>query len=96
MKLLLERTKVSNIDLRYELYPRAGEVYTIGTFFKHFDNPIELYFNQSGVGTSNTFNYLNVDKAIGYGIEFEMRKRLDFTDALKKFHFPNQSFLHIQ
>ena len=83
----LQRTKVSNFDLRYEIYPRAGEVFTVGGFFKHFDNPIELYFNQSGVGTSNTFNYLNVDKAIGYGLEFEMRKKLDFAQALRHFTF---------
>ncbi|MBU3715186.1 MAG: hypothetical protein FGM46_09625, partial [Ferruginibacter sp.] len=36
-----QRTKVSNIDLRYELYPRAGELFTMGAFFKYFDKPIE-------------------------------------------------------
>lgn len=81
----LERTKISNADLRYELYPRAGELFTLGVFYKYFDKPIEVYFNQSGVGTSNTFNYLNADKAIGYGVEFEMRKKLDFATALKNF-----------
>ena len=83
----LQRTKVSNVDLRYELYPRAGEVISLGTFFKHFENPIELFFNQSGVGTSNTFNYLNVEKAVGYGIEFEIRKKLDMIPALSNMTF---------
>jgi outer membrane receptor protein involved in Fe transport len=81
----LRRTKVSNLDLRYEFYPRAGELFTFGLFFKYFKDPIELYFNQSGVGTSNTFNYINADLARSYGAELEFRKRLDFSPALKNF-----------
>ncbi|HKP31303.1 MAG TPA: TonB-dependent receptor, partial [Chitinophagaceae bacterium] len=81
----LQRTKVTNLDLRYEMYPRAGEVITFGVFYKYFRKPIELYFNQSGVGTSNTFNFINADHATGFGAEFEFRKRLDFADALKNF-----------
>jgi len=81
----LQRTKVSNFDLRYELYPRAGELFTAGIFYKHFKNPIELYFNQSGVGTSSTFNYINADYAKSFGAEIEFRKKLDFSNALKNF-----------
>ena len=79
----LKRTKITNIDLRYELYPGAGELITIGAFYKYFNKPIELYFNQSGVGTSSTFNYLNADEAVGYGLELELRKKLTFIPALK-------------
>jgi TonB-dependent receptor-like protein/carboxypeptidase-like protein len=81
----LERTKVTNLDLRYEIYPRAGELFTIGAFYKYFKKPIELYFNQSGVGTSNTFNYINADEATSYGAEIEFRKKLDFSQGLKNF-----------
>ncbi|MEO7310514.1 MAG: TonB-dependent receptor [Chitinophagaceae bacterium] len=83
----LKRTKVTNIDLRYELYPRAGELFTFGVFYKYFKNPIELFFNQSGAGSSSTFNYINADKAEGYGVEFEFRKKLDFNEILKNFTF---------
>ncbi|MFN8250636.1 MAG: TonB-dependent receptor [Ferruginibacter sp.] len=79
----LQRTKITNVDLRYELYPGAGELITFGAFYKYFNKPIELYFNQSGVGTSSTFNYLNAEKATGYGLELELRKKLNFTRALK-------------
>lgn len=79
-----ERTKVSNFDLRYELYPRAGELITIGAYFKHFDKPIEYYFNRTGPGT-NTFNILNTDNATTLGGELEFRKKLDFSSALKNF-----------
>ena len=79
-----ERTKVSNFDLRYELYPRAGELFTIGAYFKHFDKPIEYYFNRTGPGT-NTFNILNTKNATAFGAEMEFRKKLDFVKALKNF-----------
>ncbi len=82
----LQRTKVTNADLRYELYPRPGEVFTVGVFYKYFRNPIELYFNVSSGGAS-TYNYINADKARGYGVEFEYRKKLDFIQALQHFTF---------
>ncbi len=83
----LERTKVTNLDLRYELYPRAGELFTAGVFYKKFDSPIEQYFNQSGAGSSSSFNFINADEATSYGAEVEFRKKLDFSNALKNFTF---------
>jgi outer membrane receptor protein involved in Fe transport len=81
----LQRTKITNGDIRYELYPRPGELFTFGVFYKYFDKPIEQNFNQSGAGSSNTFNYTNANSSKSYGAEFEMRKRLDFSEALKNF-----------
>ncbi|MFM6926751.1 MAG: TonB-dependent receptor domain-containing protein, partial [Ferruginibacter sp.] len=83
---LLKRTKIENFDLRYELYPRAGEVINAGIFYKHFSNPIEQIFNGLGGGAS-TLNYANAKNAYSYGIEVEMRKKLDFVSALKNFTF---------
>jgi hypothetical protein len=77
-----ERTKVSNFDLRYELYPRPGELFTVGAYFKHFDKPIEYYFNRTGPGT-NTFNILNTKNATAFGVELEFRKKLDFINVFK-------------
>lgn len=91
----LVRTKITNIDLRYESYPRPGELFTIGVFYKHFKNPIELYFNQTGAGSSSTFNYINADEANAYGIELDYRKNLDFSNALKNFTFQtNLSYIY--
>ncbi len=91
----LLRTKITNADLRYEIYPRAGELFTLGVFYKYFKNPIEVYFNQSGAGSSNTFNYINADKAKSFGIEFEMRKKLDFLNVTKNFTLTsNLSYIH--
>ncbi|ROI06381.1 TonB-dependent receptor [Chryseobacterium sp. G0240] len=83
----IERTKITSADLRWEYYPRTGEIISVAGFYKNFKKPIELYFNQSGVGTSNTFNYLNVDKADAYGLELEFRKKLDFISAFRNFTF---------
>ncbi len=77
----LLRTKVSNLDLRYELYPRAGEVFTAGVFYKYFDQPIEQILQQGGA----IFTYLNPEKATVYGVELEVRKKLDMVSALKNF-----------
>ncbi|MEQ1554660.1 MAG: TonB-dependent receptor [Ferruginibacter sp.] len=80
----LERTKVSNFDLRYEAYPRAGELFTLGAFYKYFKKPLEAYINPAS-GDGSTYNLLNADEANGFGAEFEFRKKLDFNAALKNF-----------
>lgn len=82
----LKRTKVSNADLRYEFYPRPGEIFSIGGFYKYFADPIEQIFN-AGSGGASTFNYQNPEKAQSYGAEAEVRKKLDFSNALKNFTF---------
>ena len=81
----LERTKVSNLDIRYEVYPRAGEVFTVGVFYKYFDKPIEQIFNE-GSGGSSTFSYQNPEKAKSFGGEMELRMKLDFM-KMKNFTF---------
>ena len=81
----VKRTKITNADLRYEIYPGSGELITIGVYFKHFDKPIEYYFNRTGPAT-NTFNVANTKTATAFGAEFEFRKKLAFiADGLKNF-----------
>lgn len=80
----LVRTKVSNLDLRYELYPRGGELFTFGVFYKFFDQPIEAYFNPASGGAS-TYNFLNAQEANSFGVELEFRKKLDMVSSLKNF-----------
>jgi TonB-dependent receptor len=91
----LKRTKVSNLDFRYEVYPRAGEVINAGIFYKHFTNAIEQYIN--GVGASSaTITYINAARATSYGVEVEARKKLDFiSGAFKNFTFQaNAAYIH--
>lgn len=80
----LKRTKIINTDLRYELYPRAGEVFTVGLFYKDFKDPIEQFYNEDGGGS---FSFVNPSEAYSYGVEVEFRKKLDLIKALKNFTF---------
>ena len=91
----VKRTKVTNADLRYEIYPRGGELVTIGIFLKNFRDPIEYYFNRTGPAT-NTFNVSNTDRANAFGAEFEFRKKLDFiAEKLQNFTISgNLSYIH--
>ncbi|MFZ9694667.1 MAG: TonB-dependent receptor domain-containing protein [Chitinophagaceae bacterium] len=92
----LKRTKITNLDLRYELYPKAGEVLTAGVFYKSFHNPIEQLFNE-GIGGASTFSFQNANKATAYGVEFELRKKLLFVNLLKNFTFQaNASYIKSQ
>ncbi len=71
----LKRTKITNTDLRYELYPQAGELFTVGVFYKNFENPIESIFQEAG-GGSSLFSFQNALKATAFGFEIEGRKKL--------------------
>lgn len=83
----LVRTKITNIDVRYEIFPGAGEVISVSGFFKHFNNPIELILDPAmGGGTRNMF-YQNINKASNVGLEFEFRKKLTYLDKIFKTKF---------
>lgn len=91
---LLKRSKNTNVDIRYELYPRAGEVFTAGLFYKLFKDPIEQMFSE-GSGGASTFSFQNPQQANAYGVEAEYRRRLDFVDALKNFTIQaNASYIY--
>ena len=72
----LKTAIINNVDLRYEFYPNYGEIISLGVFYKHFKNPIEWTFID--MGGSLRYMYENADKAESYGVEIEMRKKLDF------------------
>jgi hypothetical protein len=76
---LLERTLIRNYDARWEWYPDAGEVVSLGVFAKAFDRPIERMY----LGTSGTrvVTFVNAEAAHNYGVELELRKRLDLLGA---------------
>lgn len=68
----LQRTKITNADLRYEYYPSAGQLISVTAFYKHFQNPIEKILFP-GVNEGRFFTYINVPKAYTYGAELEFR-----------------------
>lgn len=69
----LQQALIRNVDVRYELFPRAEEVFAVSFFFKDFDSPIERILEPTAnIRTS----YTNADSARNVGIELEARKRL--------------------
>lgn len=74
----LKTPSIENYDLRWEFYPRPGENITFGTFYKQFTNPIEVYFIPGvGSGGTRSFTWGNAPEAVNYGMEIELRKKLD-------------------
>jgi outer membrane receptor protein involved in Fe transport len=73
----LERTRIWNEDVRWEWYPRAGEVVSVALFAKQFDKPIERVYRPVGSGARTVF-FINADAADNYGVELELRKGLGF------------------
>jgi len=74
----LKRSSILNADVRYEWYPKAGEVVSVGAFYKEFTDPIELRLNSASVATRRQYQFQNAVSADLYGAEFEVRKSLSF------------------
>lgn len=69
----LERTRITNYDLRLETYPDPGELFAISAFYKQFENPIEIFYRLTD---ANEVFYDNAPEAGLYGIEIEGRKNI--------------------
>lgn len=81
----LERTQIMNYDLRWEWFPRGGEVVAASGFFKSFANPIEQFYL---IGSDIAVEPANASDAVSYGAELEFRKALDFiAPSLEGFSF---------
>jgi len=74
----LERSRIHNVDLRWEMFPAANEVLALTGFYKRFIDPIEPY----QIGTLRSFQ--NAEGATNLGGELEARFSLGrFNKALK-------------
>ncbi len=71
----LDRTLITNYDARWEWFIASGELIAVSGFYKNLENPIERVFDTERVRTRT---WQNVDEAIVYGLEFEVRKNLGF------------------
>lgn len=89
----LRRAMIDNYDLRWELYPSAGEVLSVGTFAKRFHDPIERI--EIGTSGSSAFSFVNTKGATNVGLELEMRTRLGrITNMMEPFTtFANATFM---
>jgi hypothetical protein len=72
----LEKSDIYNVDLKWELYPKAGENISVSVFGKQFIRPIEQIVADGSVPSNLLLTYTNPDNAILYGIELEFRKKV--------------------
>ena len=78
----LELSAIDNFDLRWEWFPRSGEIVAASLFYKDFTNPIEVTLEPS-IGSIRP---QNVDDGRVMGVEFEFRKGLGFvSESLSNF-----------
>jgi outer membrane receptor protein involved in Fe transport len=70
----LVRSLIQNLDVKWELYPDAGEVISVGLFAKRFERPIERI--DISTGGQPFVSYFNAHSAQNLGVELELRKSL--------------------
>ena len=75
----LQRSQIDNYDVRWEWFPRPGEVLSLSAFYKDISQPIERFSSDL---TDGTVSYVNFPSAKVYGVELEARKALDFIDPI--------------
>ncbi|GAB4290009.1 MAG: TonB-dependent receptor [Ignavibacteriaceae bacterium] len=82
----LNRTIITNLDLRWEWFTNPGEVVALSGFYKKFKNPIELSFAEGSIASNPIVEFKNVDNATVAGVEFELRAGLgQIVDLLSGF-----------
>ncbi|MBB6463191.1 TonB-dependent receptor [Flammeovirga kamogawensis] len=69
----LKNSENYNLDLKYEIFPNSGELFSIGVFGKLLDNPIERV-TKPAAGT--LYTYENVGSAVVAGVELEFQKNV--------------------
>ncbi len=73
----LKKTDIYNVDLKYELYPSKTENISLSFFGKNFINPIEQVVADGSVPSNLLLTYANPESALVYGVEMEVRKRIN-------------------
>lgn len=73
----LVETKIDNLDFRWDLFLKSGQIFSVSAFYKKFKNPIELV-RIPEQQTSTEYQPRNVGDGTLYGLEFEFMKDLGF------------------
>ena len=71
----LTRALARNYDIRYEIFPDAGDLMAVSYFYKNISHPIEEF---RVVNAATYRSWKNASKATNFGWEFEIRKNLGF------------------
>jgi TonB-dependent receptor len=90
----LRRALIDNVDLRYEAFPDAGEVLSIGVFAKRFNAPIERV--EQATSGAYQARFQNAKSAMNLGVELEARKQLGLVSEWARAFtgFSNVTLMH--
>ena len=69
----LDRTLISNLDVRWEWFNAPGAILAVSGYYKFLDRPIERVITDL---ENNVNQFQNVDRATIFGAEVEARQRL--------------------
>lgn len=88
----LEQATIDGVDLRWETFPRGGEVIAASVFYKRIDQPIERVVQPT---TDFRQSFVNADSADLWGVELELRRSLDvFSPSLEHWSV-NANFAYV-
>lgn len=72
----LKPTYIDNFDFRFEVFGDAAQMFAISSFYKKFEDPIEIVAYD--ISAPNQFTPRNAPSAEVYGLELETRKNFGF------------------
>ena len=72
----LQKTKITNFDLRFESFFTPTENFSTSLFLKHFDSPIEQIVANGSSPSNLILTYSNPQNSKLFGAEMELRKKV--------------------
>jgi outer membrane receptor protein involved in Fe transport len=75
------------VDVRYQFFWDDVDNFSVGVFYKDFDDPIERVVQPASGTAGNTRTFENADSATLYGIELEARKEWAFGTSMAQSFF---------
>jgi TonB-dependent receptor len=75
----ITRTNVTNLDFRYEIFPKSTELVAVSAFYKDFKNPIVMELDVAS--DQPQYQYINTNSGRLFGVELEFRKGLGFISS---------------
>lgn len=84
-----------NLDLKWELFPKSGEIFSITAFGKYIPNPIAR--TTFSTASSSDMTYFNIANwGYVFGAEMELRKDIYQWSNSKLYTFLNGTYMHSQ
>ncbi|MGZ5442965.1 MAG: TonB-dependent receptor domain-containing protein [Thermoanaerobaculia bacterium] len=88
----LQQATIDGVDLRWEHFPRSGEVLAASVFFKKIDQPIERIVQPT---SDYRQSFVNADQADLWGLELEFRRALDVISPALEHWSVNSNFTYV-